>query len=426
MEEHSKYMSEAPETAVEYSYPPKPKFAKWFVGFLLVFLVVGGTFRLGYISGERGYFFNTQSFLIEENQKNFSEADAKLLSQALKIVQSKYIDAKDIDSKKVLYGAISGAVHAAGDEYTQFFDPKALSDFKTDLAGSFSGIGAEIGLKNNAIVIIAPLDDTPAKKAGILAQDYIIAIDGQSTADMSVDDAVSKIRGPEGTKVKLTLLREGQEGTFDVEITRQKIELKSVKWSYKDINGKKVAILSISKFGNDTEDLLQFAISDINKNNPSAIIVDLRDNPGGFLDTAVNVASLWLEKDKLIVKEAHSDTDVISYTSDGSNQLGKYKTIVLLNGGSASAAEILAGALKDNNKAILLGERSFGKGSVQELVPFGKDMAIKVTIAKWITPNGTHLDHDGLTPDIEVPLTLDDIKAGKDTQLERALQEAVK
>ncbi len=411
---------------VEYSYQKKPSSMKWFLAILVGFVLIGGTFRLGYISGERGYSFNSKNFLITNKGNAPREVNYGLLWEALNIVQSKYIDAGNIDAQKVLYGAISGAVRAAGDEYTEFFDPETFASFKTELQGSFSGIGAEIGMRNDNITIIAPLDDSPAQKAGIQAQDYIISINGESTSGMKVDQAVSKIRGEEGTQVTLTLLREGGNGTFDVTITRQKIELKSVKLDYKESNGKRVAVITISRFGDDTQELLEAAITDINRNNPAAVIVDLRNNPGGYLDTSVEVASEWLEKDKLVVKEAHSEKDVVNYNSTGSNRLGKFKTIVLLNGGSASASEILAGALKDNGKALLVGQKSFGKGSVQELVPLGSNMAVKVTIAKWITPGGKNLNHDGLEPDIEVDMTAEDYTAGRDPQLNRALEEAVK
>lgn len=424
--ENNSNSSQNQKSQVEYSYSQKPSSIKWFLAVLVGFVIIGGAFRLGYISGERGYTFNSGNFTITNKGDAPREVNYGLLWEALNIVQSKYIDAGNIDPQKVLYGAISGAIRAAGDEYTEFFDPETYADFKTELQGSFSGIGAEIGIRNDTITVIAPLDDSPAKQAGVRAQDYIIAINGESTADMNIDEAVKKIRGETGTQVTLTLLREGGNGAFDVTITRQKIELKSVKLEYKEVDGKRVAVVAIARFGDDTQELFNAAVSDIVRNNPAAVIVDLRNNPGGYLDTSVEVASQWLDKGQLVVKEEHSEKDVVMYNSDGTNQLGGFKTVVLLNGGSASAAEILAGALKDNGKAILVGEKSFGKGSVQELVPLGTNMAVKVTIAKWITPGGKNLNHDGLEPDIKVEMTADDYNAGRDPQLDAALQEAVK
>lgn len=393
---------------------------------LAAILLIGGAFRIGYVSGQEGYTFQPKNFKIINQGEQPKNVDYSLLWRAIDIVSKKYIDRGNIDQEKVLYGAIQGAVSAAGDEYTQFFDPKTLADFKTELQGSFSGIGAEIGKKNNNIVIVAPLEGSPAEGAGILAKDIIIKVNGENVVDLSVDETVSKIRGPEGSEVTLNLYREGKPAAFDVKIVRQKIEIKSVKTSYKEVNGKKIGIITLSRFGDDTKDLFDAGVNEVNSKNISGLIVDLRNNPGGYLDTSVEIASDWLEKGKLVVKEEHSEKEATLFNSNGSNRLGKYKTIVLINGGSASASEILAGALRDNNKATLLGEKSFGKGSVQELVPLSDNMAVKVTIAKWITPGGKNLNHDGLNPDIEVKISEEDIAAEKDPQLNRALEELVK
>ncbi len=412
--------------------PSQPQRNNWFnyfkptVVFILVLLVLFGVFRLGYNIGQSGLSFSVREFkLVNKNNPN-QEVDYSLLWQALDVVGRKYIDKDQIDQKKVLYGAISGAVKAAGDEYTEFFDPETLAAFKTELKGTFSGIGAEIGKQNGNIVIIAPLDDSPAQKAGLRAKDVIVKINDQTVNDWSTDEAAHAIRGDAGTSVKLTVFREGSDAPFDLNIVRAQIEVKSVKVTYKEVNGKQIAVLSVTKFGDDTKKLFDISVADIKNKNVAGIVVDLRNNPGGYLDTAVQLASDWLTPDKLVVKEAHSEKDVISYNSDGTNRLGNIKTVVLINGGSASAAEILSGTLKDNGKAILIGEKSFGKGSVQELVSLSSDTAVKVTIAKWITPSGKNLNKDGLNPDIEVKLTDDDIKNQRDPQLDRALQEASK
>lgn len=400
--------------------------SRWAVYGLIGLIILAGVFRAGYVSGKKGFVFEPKQFKIVNQDDVAQNVDYSLLWKALDIVDSKYIDKDHIDQQKVLYGAIRGAVAAAGDEYTAFFDPTDLNDFKTQLQGSFSGIGAEVGKQNDNIVIIAPIDGSPAQKAGIQPKDIIVNIDGQSTADMSIDEAVSKIRGEKGTDVTLTLFREGKNGTFDVKITRDTIEIKSVKVDYKDVNGKQIAVISISRFGDDTKDLFDQAVKDIQSKNVAGIVVDLRNNPGGYLDTAVELASDWVPKDKLVVTEAHSDGSNITYNSKGYDRLSKYKTVLLVNGGSASASEILSGALKDNGIAQLIGEKTFGKGSVQELVPLSDDTAVKVTIAKWITPSGKNLNKDGLNPDIEVKLTDDDISNQRDPQLDRALQEAAK
>ncbi len=393
---------------------------------LAVILIVGGAFRIGYITGNKGYVFNPKEFKIINQGEQPKNVDYGLLWKALDIINKKYIDSSQVDQQKILYGAIRGAVAAVGDDYTQFFDEKTLSDFRTELQGSFSGIGAEIAKKDGNLIVVAPIKDSPSDKAGVLPQDIIVKINGEDVADLSVDEAVNRIRGPEGSQVTLSVFREGKEGIFDIKITRQKIEIKSVKVDYKTVGNKKIAVISISRFGDDTKQLFLNAVNDINSKGVSGIVVDLRNNPGGYLESAVDLASQWLEEGKLVVKEEHSEKDAIVYNSTGGNQLGKYKTIILINGGSASAAEILAGALKDNGKASLIGEKSFGKGSVQELVPLTDSTAIKVTIAKWITPGGKNLNKDGLNPDIEVKLSDDDLKNQKDPQMDKALEEAAK
>jgi len=348
-----------------------------------------------------------------------------LLWSAIKVVQDKYID-KPTDEQKILYGAVKGAVDSVGDPYTTFFPPKELQNFQTQLKGSFGGIGAEVGKKDGYIVIIAPLDDTPAKRAGILAGDIIAAVNASSTQNLSVEEVVEQIRGPKGTPVTLTLVRAGKDKPFDVKIIRDTILIKSVKWGYKevDVNGQKktVAVITLSEFGDDTQALFDQAVNEILTKNVSGIIVDLRNDPGGYLQTAVDVASNWVKAGDVVVSEAHSDGTTEKYTATGNPRLSNYKTIVMINGGSASAAEILSGALHDHGFAKLLGEKSFGKGSVQQLVDLPGGSAVKVTIAKWITPGGVNLNHNGLDPDIVVKLTEDDIKAGKDPQMDKALE----
>ena len=393
---------------------------------ILLLVVVFGVFRLGYNAGSAGYTFSPKQFKIVNKSGQPVEVDYGLLWETLDVVGKKYINKSEIDQRKVLYGAIRGAVAASGDDYTEFFDPDSYAQFKNDLEGTFSGIGAEISKKDGNIVVVAPLDDSPAQKAGLLPQDVIVKIDDQEVVDWNTNQAASAIRGQEGTSVKLTIYREGRTETFDVTIVRAKIEVKSVKVEYKNVNGKEVAVMKISRFGDDTKKLFDIAVNEMKNHGVSGLVIDLRNNPGGYLNTSVELASDWLEQGQLVVKEYHSEKDVTDYTSSGINRLGSLKTVILLNGGSASASEILSGALKDHNKAILIGEKSFGKGSVQELIPLSQGTAVKVTIAKWITPSGKHLDKDGLVPDIEVKLTEEDSAAKRDPQLDKALEEVVK
>lgn len=392
---------------------------------LAIFVILALTFRVGFTLGEKGFQYDAKTFKIINQKDQPKDVDYSILWDALNIVNNKYID-KPVDQQKVLYGAVRGAIAAAGDQYTEFFDPEDLASFKTELKGSFDGIGAEIDKKNGLVVIVAPLDDSPAKKAGILAQDIITAVNGESTSDNTLDDVVKKIRGPKGTEVTLTIYRSGKSGTFDVKIKRENIQIKSVKISYKDSNGKKVAVISVSRFGDDTKTLFDSAVKQVQSSGATGLILDLRNDPGGYLETAVDLASNWIPKNKLIVSEAHSDGRTNTYNSAGYETLNKFKTVVLINGGSASASEILAGALHDYNFAKLVGQKSFGKGSVQELIDLAEGGAVKVTVAKWITPNGKNLNKDGLEPDVKVDLTEDDAANNRDPQMDAAITELTK
>lgn len=409
--------------------PPKPLKRGYFAKAVSVLLIAAIFYYVGYQNGHRGFVFDPKSFKVINQNEVPGIVDYSLLWEAIKVLNEKYIE-KPADQQKILYGAVKGAVDSVGDPYTTFLPPKELEDFHTQLKGSFSGIGAEVGKKDGNIVIIAPLDDTPAKRAGILAGDIIVQVDGQSTQSWTVDQAVEKIRGKKGTQVTLNIYRSGKDKPFDVSIIRDTILIKSVKWEFKEVNvsgqKKTVAVINLNEFGDDTKALFDQAVNEALAKNISGIVLDLRNNPGGYLQTAVDLASNWVKEGDLIVSEAHSDGNTQKYEGKGNPRLAGIKTIILINSGSASASEILSGALHDHHLATLLGEKSFGKGSVQELVDLTGGGAVKVTIAKWITPGGVNLNHDGLKPDVEVKLTEEDIKALKDPQLDKALEEITK
>jgi carboxyl-terminal processing protease len=399
-----------------------------------ILFIVALAYGIGWKMGNKGFAFEPKSFEVINQKDQPVDVDYKLLWNAIDILNRRYID-KPLDQKKILYGAIKGAAEALGDPYTSFFPPKALSNFKTQLAGNFSGIGAEVGMKDGVVVIVAPLSESPAEKAGIKAGDAIVAVDGESSIGFTVEQAVEKIRGKKGTPVKLTLVRQGKDKAFDITIVRDTIVIKSVKWEYKDVEvsgqKQKVVVIKVNEFGDDTNKLFTDAVNDALKNGVKGVIVDMRNNPGGYLSSAVNLASNWVSSGDLIVSEAHSDGSKVDYKGLGNPRLSGIKTIVLINGGSASAAEIFSGALRDHKLAQLIGEKSFGKGSVQELDNLKSandesEGAIKVTIAKWITPNGVNLNHNGLDPDIELKLTEENTKDGQDPQMAKALEEMVK
>lgn len=383
-------------------------------------LVLAVMFGAGYAFGNGRLKINSKLQIAKGTPPPSQQADYSLLWDALGELNSKYVD-RPLDQQKLLYGAISGMVAAAGDPYTTYFDPTAAKDFANQLKGTFDGIGAEVGVKNDQIVIIAPLDDTPAQKAGLVAGDAILGINGESTSGMTVDAAVAKIRGQAGTDVALTILHSGKRQAQDIKITRAHINVKSVKLAEKDDNGKKIAVLTISQFGDDTKGLFDAAVEKILSNGDQGIILDLRNDPGGYLDTAVSIASNWVDSGQTVVQEKNYQGEVTKYPASGVNRLKGIKTVVLVNGGSASASEILSGSLQDYKLATLVGEKTFGKGSVQELESLKDNSEIKITVAKWLTPNGRGINKIGLDPDVKVTLSSEDANAGKDPQMDKAL-----
>jgi carboxyl-terminal processing protease len=325
-----------------------------------------------------------------------------------------------IDYQKLIYGAIDGMVKATGDPYTIFYTPDQTQNFNNELEGTISGIGAEIGIKNDRTTIIAPMDNSPAQKAGLKAQDVIIKIDDLDTTGMDLNTAVSKIRGQEGTKVKLLIQRGDQQLSF--EITREKIEVKSVKSEIKEDN---IGYIEISRFDSNTGSLIKSAANDLTDKNVKGIILDLRNNPGGYLDAAVNVGSEFIKSGKIVTEKTDTSGKKEDYFASGKGKLTDTNVpmVILVNGGSASAAEIVAGALQDTKRGVLIGEKTFGKGSVQQVDDLARGASLHLTIAHWYTPNGRSINKEGLTPDIEVKMTDADLNAGKDPQLEKAISE---
>ncbi|MDP3741026.1 MAG: S41 family peptidase, partial [bacterium] len=344
-----------------------------------------------------------------------------LLWDTIETINQKYVD-RPADLQQILYGAVSGGVAALGDQYSVFLPPKEAEDFKAELKGNFDGIGAEIAIKNQQLVVVAPLDGSPALKAGLRAGDFILKVDGVDTQGLSVEEAVSKIRGEAGTKVNLTIFRKGESKTRDFSITRAKIEVKSLSYEIKDVNGKKLGIVKLRRFGEETEGLFETAINEFLLSGIDGLIIDERNNPGGYLETAVQMASNWLDKDQIVVIQKFGDGTEEKYEAKGNNRLKGMPTVVVINGGSASASEILAGALRDHGLAKLVGEQSFGKGSVQELIDLRDKAQIKLTIAKWLTPSGHDLNKAGLEPDEKVGFTDEDFNADRDPQLDKAIE----
>ncbi|HLZ15181.1 MAG TPA: S41 family peptidase [Candidatus Saccharimonadales bacterium] len=327
-----------------------------------------------------------------------------------------------LDETKLLDGMKGGLLTATGDPYTEYFSAADAKDFNNLLQGTFNGIGAELGQDANGNVeIIAPIDGTPAAKAGLRPQDLIESINGQSTAGLNVDEAVSKIRGPKGTQVTLKIVRgKTQELTFT--ITRDNITVPSVKWSILDNN---IGYMQITQFTDDTASLARQAAQDFKDHGVQGVVLDLRGNPGGLVTAAVNVVSLWLPEGKTVMTERRGNNTVGTEVSNGLDPLDGIRTAVLIDGGSASAAEITAGALHDNNVATLFGTQSFGKGSEQNVIPLAGGAEAKITIARWYRPNGQNIDKKGIAPDRVVKITDDQIKSKQDPQKDAAIQFAL-
>lgn len=325
----------------------------------------------------------------------------------------------DTPDTKLFYGAVGGIVTSLDDPYSIFLDPEKAKDFNESLSGSFDGIGAELGMKKNQLLIIATLPDMPAEKAGIRAGDKILAVDKKATTGMTIDEAVTKIRGKRGTKVTLTIYRDGEPKERDIEIVRDKIVIQSVKWEMKSDG---IGYIQIVHFTQDTAAKFKEAAQSLLAKKMKRLVVDLRNDPGGYLDAAVNIAGYWIDG-KTVVIERYADGTQDEYKGHVIPLLERVPTVVLINKGSASASEIVAGALQDEGRAVLIGEQSFGKGSVQDVQRLSDGSELKLTIANWFTPKGRTIQDEGIKPDISVEMTDEDYKNKKDPQLERAFEE---
>lgn len=362
-----------------------------------------------------GQVLNKEAMPAEE----LHDVDFQAFWEIWKTVKERYVEEPPTDLK-MFYGAVAGMVGSLGDPYSVFFDPEYAQKFSKELEGEFEGIGAEIGIKQSQLTVIAPLPGTPADRAGIKSGDRILAIDGIDTTGMLVEDAVSRIRGDKGTEVKLLITREGLKEPKEIAIVRDKITVESVKWKLETKDGKRIGRITITHFNEKTEAKFNEAVRGLLLEDPNGIILDLRNNPGGFLDTAVSVAGEWVPHDVVVV-EKFSDGTKKNYASDGRARLADVPTVVLVNGGSASASEIVAGALQDHGKAVLVGEKTYGKGSVQDYSEFTDGSALKLTVALWLTPKGRSINKEGIAPDVEVKMTPEDFDADKDPQYDKAV-----
>lgn len=393
------------------------------LGFTLIVIL---SFVLGWQFGHRDYTLAWRNYhpnITVTNQQppdGTSNIDFSLFWNVWNLVSSKYIDKSAIDPQKMYYGAIQGMVAALGDPYTVFLPPASQQATQEELGGSFDGVGMELGYnKDNRLVVVAPLKDTPADKAGIKAGDLILQINGKDTTNMTLPDAVNLIRGPKGSNVMLNILHENDGAPQNITITRDTITVKSVYYSAETTpSGKKVAYIQITTFGENTRTEWDDAVNQALADNPSGLIIDVRNNPGGYLDDAIYIASDLLDGGNVVLEEdAMGNRQAETTVKTG--RLLNIPVVVLINKGSASASEILSGAIQDRKRGVLVGEQSFGKGTIQTTEDLPGGTGLHITTAKWLTPNGRWINHTGLTPDYVVDRGTD---PAKDPQLQKALE----
>ncbi|MBI2452744.1 MAG: S41 family peptidase [Parcubacteria group bacterium] len=390
------------------------------IGLIFFVVLVLGAYGSGFYIGK-----NQAQLIPIEGVTNLEigkpgDVDFSLFWDSWRQIQEKYAKSSSINPQDLVYGAIRGMVASLQDPYTVFMDPKEAKTFLDDISGSFEGVGMEIGIKKGILTVIAPLEGTPAQKAGIRAGDMILKIGDKNTDGLNTEEAVMLIRGPRGSIVKLSVMRTSWEKPMDIEITRAVIEVPSLKWELKDGD---IAYIRLFQFSEKSARDFQKAAGEIKNSSAKKIVLDLRNNPGGYLEIAQYIAGWFLDRGQLVVVEDFSSqAKKQEYRAEGPSRLVSYPMVVLINEGSASASEILAGALRDNRNVKLVGVKSFGKGSVQELQNLQDGSSLKITVANWLTPKGTLINGQGLEPDVKVEAQEKDLEEGKDVQLDKAIE----
>lgn len=383
-------------------------------------LVIVAIFLAGvYVGFENRPSMQKVTGLIHKEDPTEEKTDFDPFWKAWQLVQEKLPNADKTTNQDRVYGAIKGMLASFGDPYTTFFDPKENKEFQDQIAGEFGGIGVEMAQKEGVLTVVAPLKDTPAYKAGILAGDKIVKIDDHVSVNMTTDEAITFIRGAAGTKVVITVVRAGLDEPKAFTLTRDIIKIPTV--DTEKFESDKVFVIKLYNFSAQSPELFRQSLVKFTESGYDKLVLDLRNNPGGYLEAAVNMASWFLPEGTVVVKEiGKTDSDTTTHISHGPGVLkGKIKMVILVNGGSASASEILAGALSEHGIATLAGEQTFGKGSVQEVINVTPDTSMKVTIAKWYTPNGISISEKGLTPKVKIERSK---SIDNDTQLKEAVK----
>lgn len=396
-----------------------PKIFIFAISVIAITALVGGAFYFGYQEGLKNPKMVIVRGVTNLEQGKPEAVDFNLFWYAWEIIKEKYIKSEEIDNQDLLYGAISGLLNSLNDPNSVFMPPSDAKKFTEDISGEFSGIGAEIDIRNEQLIIVAPLKNTPAYRAGLEAGDKILKVDNTLTFGLKLDEAVKIIRGPKGTTVVLTILRNGWDNPKEIPIVRDIIQIPTLDWEIKE---DKIAHIQLYNFYENAPFLFYQAAVNVTLQNSKGIILDLRNNPGGYLEVAVNIAGWFLEKGRTVVTEEFRSRENQIFNSPGPGLFKNLPVVILINKGSASASEILAGALRDQRGIKLIGNQSFGKGTVQELELLSDGSVIKITTAHWRLPGGQLIEKNGLMPDYEVKLSEDDIKNNRDPQLEKAME----
>lgn len=407
----------------------REKMKKIFTG-IAVIVVAIAIFATGFVSGKMGTAeAGKVPGIVNTEKGKVKNVDFELFWKAWTTLNAKYVATHNSTSTPAptdqdrVYGAIKGMTAALGDPYTTFFTPQEAKLFESEIDGNFEGVGMELGMKNDIITVVSALKNTPAEKAGMKSGDRIIKInDTMTTNGMSVEQAVKMIRGPKGTVVTFGILRGDSTEIIEIKVTRDVINIPTLDSNFDSKTG--IYTIRLYNFSAQSASLFRNALKDFVASKSNKLIIDLRGNPGGYLDAAVDMASWFLPPGKVVVRESYGKNKTeTSEKSRGYNIFNdNLRVVILVDQGSASASEILAGALQEHGKAKLVGTRTFGKGSVQELVKLTPDTSMKITIARWLTPNGKSISDGGLTPDVEVKVNADDAKKGIDVQMLKAVE----
>ena len=394
-----------------------------FLSILIVLLVLGASFFAGTLYGyqNRPGIEKVANIAGKETTPKFQNVNFNLFWDVWSRLEDKYVDNSKLDRQKLIYGAISGMVRAVGDPHTEFMPPAEAQQFQQDIKGSFDGIGAEISIRKGMLTIISPLKGNPADIAGLKAGDKILKIGDTFTGDLSLDEAVRLIRGPHGTKVRLTIARDGLDKAKEYTVTRDIIKVMILETEQKPDG---IFVIKLHQFTENAGFEFRKAVREFYRSGSKRIIFDLRNNPGGYLTVSVDIVSWFAKEGDIVARERFADGSEDTYRSSGYQLLEHVPTVILINEGSASASEIVSGALRDLRNIPLIGHKSYGKGSVQEVEELAKNSSLKVTVAKWMTPKGIEIDGKGLEPDVTVepPKDQENQKIGYDPVMEKAVE----